>query len=64
MDGCADEVSGNVDAPTGHFYRVAAQIVTTDSQGFSSVTSFDSLAAAKAEFQRLDAEYAKWDGDA
>jgi hypothetical protein len=63
MDGMADEVSGNVEAPTGHFYRVGAQIVTTDSQGFVSVENFDSEGQAVAEFSIRDDEFSAWDSE-
>jgi hypothetical protein len=61
--GVADDVSGNVEAPTGHFYRVAQWIVVTDSQGFSDLYTYASEEEAVEEFNKLDAEYAKWWGD-
>lgn len=57
MDGCADEVSGDVESPTGHFYRVGSQVVVTDSQGFSDVTDYDSEVEAEWAFQELDESY-------
>jgi hypothetical protein len=61
--GFSDDESGNVDAPTGHFFRVAHWIVTTDSQGFRSVEAFGSLGEAVREFHRRDEEYSEWDDD-
>ena len=63
MDGSADEVSGNVDAPTGHFYRVGRQIVRTDSQGFSDAEDFTTVEEAMDDFNRRGIEYASWDSD-
>lgn len=63
MDGCADQVSGDVEAPTGHFYRVGRQIVDTDSRGFHNYNSYTTEAEAEAEFDRLDNLYSEWLGD-
>lgn len=63
MDGNADYVSGDVEAPTGHFYLVDSQIVTTDSQGFCNVETFLSGAHAKAEFDARQKEYIEWADD-
>jgi hypothetical protein len=63
MDGCADQVSGDVEAPTGHFYRVGRQIVETDSQGFKNFNSYTTEAEAEAEFDRLDNLYDEWMDD-
>jgi hypothetical protein len=62
-NGFADEVSGDVDCDTGHFYRVDRWIVTTDSQGFHDIWSFNDIPEARREFQRLEKEYAEWMGD-
>jgi len=61
--GFADESSGTVEAPCGHFFRVEHWIVTTDSQGFMSVETFDSIQAAMVAFSERDHEYADWDDD-
>jgi hypothetical protein len=61
-NGFADEVSGDVDSPVGHFYRVDRWIVSTDSRGFRDVWNYANIAEAKREFQLLDEEYSKWDG--
>ena len=60
MNGCADEVSGDVDAPSGHFYRVGRYIVFTDSQGFRNLFSYATTDLAKQDFEYYDREYARW----
>lgn len=62
-NGFADESSGTVEAPCGHFFRVEHWIVTTDSQGFVSVETFDSIEEAMVAFSERDHEYADWDDD-
>lgn len=61
MDGMADYVSGDVEAPTGHFYLIDCQMVTTDSQGFRCVENFNSMREAKEEFEKREREYAEWE---
>lgn len=61
MNGTPDEQSGNVEAPTGHFYRVDRWIVVTNSQGFKDVYSHDSADEAEAEFVKLLDAYLEWD---
>jgi hypothetical protein len=59
-NGMTDEMSGNVEAPTGHFYRVESQIVVTDTQGFRSLFNFRNEDEAKAAFTKQDKEYSSW----
>lgn len=61
MHGMADEVSGNVEAPMGHFYRVERWIVMTDSQGNNDISEYDDEKRAMAEFQSRDDEYSDWE---
>jgi hypothetical protein len=61
--GFADQRSGDVESPTGHFYRVHRWVVTTDSQGFNEVAEFDSEAEARERFSTLDDEYSEWGSD-
>lgn len=61
--GFADESSGNVEAPTGHFYRVARWIAVTNSQGFTDLHEFETEAEAKADFAERAAEYDEWDDE-
>lgn len=60
LSGCPDEESGDVESPTGHFYRVDRWIVTTDSQGFKEIDDHLSEESAKRTFENLENEYAEW----
>ena len=60
MNGFADEVSGDVESPMGHFYRVENQIMFTDSQGFSEVSNFKNEETAQKAFMEIDVEYSSW----
>lgn len=62
-NGSADEVSGNVESPTGHFFRVDRWIVVTDSQGFRDVQTYDTESEAEVAFRSMDEEYIQWAGD-
>ncbi len=63
LSGFSDGISGDSEAPTGHFYRIHRWIVITDSQGFRDLDTFDNEDVAAAEFERLDIEYAEWEND-
>jgi hypothetical protein len=63
MDGCPDDVSGDVDAPTGHFYRIGRQILVTDSQGFRTVHNYTDEAEAVQAFEVMNNEFGEWDDD-
>lgn len=63
MDGVADEVSGDVDSPTGHFYRVDRWIVRTDDRGFHDVTEYETIEDAKNDFASMDDQYSNWFND-
>jgi hypothetical protein len=63
MNGTPDEMSGEVDSVTGHFYRVDRWIVRTDSQGFKELFTFDTDDDAMVEFQQMEQRYAAWEGD-
>jgi hypothetical protein len=60
MNGIYDDISGDMESPTGHFYRIDRHIVVTDSQGFHDLQTFDSEEAAIEAFGKLDDEYAEW----
>lgn len=60
LNGFSDDCSGDVDCPTGHFYRVARWIVETDSHGFSYLTAFIKESQAVEYFEACDREYAAW----
>lgn len=63
MHGFADEQSGDMEAPTGHFYRVARWVVETDSAGFDFLTEFDTEIKAQDFFHALDLEFSAWDSE-
>lgn len=60
MNGSADDVSGDVEASCGHFYRVARWIVQTDSQGFHDVSAYADDDKAREAFATLDDRYSQW----
>jgi hypothetical protein len=60
MNGCADAVSGDVESPVGHFYRVGRYIVQTDNLGFHHLNEYDTENDAKEAFDSLDNLFAKW----
>lgn len=59
----SEDIGGDSEAPTGHFYRIERWIVSVDSQGFKDLTSFDTLAEAEDAFANLEDEFSKWDDD-
>lgn len=61
MNGFADEVSGDVEAPTGHFYRVGQYIVVTNSQGFKTIYDHRCEEEAEVQFDTMNEEYCEWD---
>ncbi len=61
MSGCYDNLSGDSEAPTGHFYTIHRFMVTTDSQGFRTLNVFDNEDEAQKEFNNLEAEYSEWE---
>lgn len=63
MHGFADEQSGDMEAPTGHFYRVARWLIETDSAGFDYLSEFITEREAQEYFHVLDMEYSAWDSD-
>jgi len=60
MDGSQDDISGDMEAPMGHFYRVDRWIVFTDYQGFRFLETFNTEEQAIEAFQNLDKEYGDW----
>lgn len=62
-NGFADEVSGDVEAPTGHFYRVHNCVVVTNSNGFSDLTEYPNESEAIGAFEALDESYSAWCDD-
>jgi len=63
LNGIYDDVSGDVEAPCGHFYIIERWIVVTDSQGFTNLHWFDNREEAEKAFEKLDEAYAEWDNE-
>lgn len=63
MNGSYDDVSGDAEAPTGHFYAIERWVVTTDNQGHSEVHTFESAEEAEDFFNKLEEEFIEWDDD-
>ena len=63
MNGFADEVTGDADAPGGHVYRVGQYLVTTDSMGFRYGAEYATVMVAEAVFADISAAYSEWMGD-
>ena len=63
MNGCADAVDGDVESPTGHFYRVHRWIVTTDNYGFKEIETYDTETEAIVAFEQRADEYTQWAGE-
>ncbi len=57
LSGCYNDLSGDSEASTGHFYRIHRWIVTTYSSGNRFLDTFDNEDQAKAAFDELDEEY-------
>jgi hypothetical protein len=60
LNGAYDDLSGDSEAPTGHFYRIDRWIVITDSQGLRKVEEHYSEETAKQVFAEMDKEYSEW----
>lgn len=63
MNGFYDDMSGEAQSPTGHFYRIERWIVVTDNYGFSEVLSYYNDAKAKEAFELMENDYLYWLGD-
>lgn len=59
-NGMYDQISGDVEAPTGHFYRVDRWIVSTNSQGHSEAITYANESEAIQAFRELDRQYYEW----
>lgn len=60
-NGNYDDIGGDVEAPTGHYYRIERWIVVTDSQGSRTVHTFDTIEEAEEKVEELENEYCTWD---
>jgi hypothetical protein len=56
LNGCADEMAGDVDAG-GHYYRVDRWIVRTDSQGFHYLDPYPTVEQAERAFSILSSDF-------
>jgi hypothetical protein len=63
LNGQYDDISGDSEAPTGHFYLVERWIVVTDSQGFRHLHTYHSVLEAEAAFEQMDEAYAEWEDE-
>lgn len=63
LHGFPDEVTGDVDSPTGHVYRIDRWIVTTDSYGFHEIDEYEVEADAKIAFEGYDYDFERWEGN-
>lgn len=59
MNGCYDEIGGDVESVTGHYYRVERWIVVTDNQGFKELEAFHNEVLAHKAFEEREREYDK-----
>lgn len=61
MNGVYDDIGGDVESSTGHYYRVDRWIVVTDNQGFKECNEFHTLELAEKAFTELEQQYNKDD---
>lgn len=59
LDGCADEVTGDVEAVDGYVARIGRRLLTIDSAGFVSCSSFADRSDAGATFRGIDEAYCR-----
>lgn len=60
MNGDYDEIGGDAEAPTGHYYQIEHWIVVTNDQGFSTVHTFDTIEKAEEAFELLERDFSQW----
>src|SRR4051812_5104004 len=63
MNGDYDDIGGEAEAPTGHYYRIEHWIVVTDDQGNKAVTAYPNVEEAEKALELLDRDYSLWLGD-
>lgn len=61
--GVPSDVTGHVEAPTGHVIRVDRWIVLTNEQGFTTLEDYDSEEIAIARFASYEDAYADWSNE-
>ena len=60
MNGNYDDIGGDVEAPTGHFYLCERWILVTDSAGNKDIRTFESTEEAEAQIIELQQEFDLW----
>jgi hypothetical protein len=60
MNGDYDEIGGDVEAPTGHYYQIENWIVTCDDQGNKVVGDYETVEEAEKVFELLERDFSKW----
>ncbi|HEY1249205.1 MAG TPA: hypothetical protein VGE97_09475 [Nitrososphaera sp.] len=63
QNGSYDDIGGDVEAPTGHYYKIDQWIVVTDNQGFHKITEWPTVEDAEKHFDELEKEYEKWNNN-
>jgi hypothetical protein len=63
FNGIYDDVSGNVEAPTGFFYIIEHYIVIVNSDGTKELRKYGSVELAERAFNKLEQEYSEWDAE-
>lgn len=60
MNGSYDDIGGDVESPTGHFFLVERWILITDSNGSKFVHRFETTEEAENRMEELQREYDEW----
>lgn len=63
MNGDYDDIGGEVEAPTGHYYMIENWIVITDDLGNKTVTAYPTEEEAEKVFDLLERDYTIWLGN-
>lgn len=60
LEGFADDITGDVESPSGHLYRIESRITCTNSQGFSETYIYANEDDAKKVFEWAREQYHSW----
>ena len=63
MNGDYDEVGGDAEAPTGHYYQIDHWIVKCDNKGNKTVEAYENETQAEEAFELLERDFTKWLGE-
>jgi len=63
MNGDYDEVGGDAEAPTGHYYQIEHWIVKCDDQGNRTVETYENEIQAEEAFELLERDFSVWLGE-